>query len=347
MARIWYSVCGEGLGHAIRSKTVIDQLLKEHEIAITGYGKSIPYLRGHYGRGVTEIRGSTWVHRRDTISILRSAAKFFLTLPGGIMTNIKAVSPLIESFKPDIILTDFESTAHYYAKHRGIPAISIDNIQVFSRSKIDFPRRQPFYFGPGMDILYPEVDRYFILDYAGAKPKDTKTTHMTDPLIRTEVRSLKSTDKGKVLVYQTADTNRELIPTLKRHDREFHVYGMGKEGKEGNITFRAFDERQFFEDLADCAYVITNGGFTLITEAIHLRKPVLSMPIHKYHEQQYNAYSLEKKGWGKAIQKPTYDALQDFEKNHQDYRKNLAAKRPWNDRPFFQKLDRTIKELVE
>jgi len=36
MARIWYSVFGEGFGHSTRSEVVIEELLKKHQLLITG-----------------------------------------------------------------------------------------------------------------------------------------------------------------------------------------------------------------------------------------------------------------------------------------------------------------------
>ncbi|MFH1916281.1 MAG: glycosyltransferase family protein [Nanoarchaeota archaeon] len=41
MARIWYTVCSEGFGHATRSEAVIKKLLKNHDVTITAYGKAI------------------------------------------------------------------------------------------------------------------------------------------------------------------------------------------------------------------------------------------------------------------------------------------------------------------
>jgi hypothetical protein len=36
MSRIWYSVFGEGFGHATRSSLIIEELKKKHKVLITG-----------------------------------------------------------------------------------------------------------------------------------------------------------------------------------------------------------------------------------------------------------------------------------------------------------------------
>ncbi|WP_263641100.1 glycosyltransferase family protein [Methanobrevibacter arboriphilus] len=57
--------------------------------------------------------------------------------------------------------------------------------------------------------------------------------------------------------------------------KKFIVYGFNKEGIEGNLTFRKFNEDKIYEDMSNAKAVITNGGFTLISEAIYLKKTYL------------------------------------------------------------------------
>lgn len=48
---------------------------------------------------------------------------------------------------------------------------------------------------------------------------------------------------------------------------------------DGNLQFKNFNEDEFYRDLASCRAVITNGGFSLMTEALYLQKPILSVPV--------------------------------------------------------------------
>ena len=45
MARILYGVAGEGFGHTIRSRVVIEQLNKNHKIKVLSSAKSYNYLK--------------------------------------------------------------------------------------------------------------------------------------------------------------------------------------------------------------------------------------------------------------------------------------------------------------
>jgi len=60
--------------------------------------------------------------------------------------------------------------------------------------------------------------------------------------------------------------------------------------------------------------VICNGGYTLMSEALYLGKPVLSIPLRRHGEQQLNATYLEALGLGRRARRPdiaTYRAFLD------------------------------------
>ena len=58
---------------------------------------------------------------------------------------------------------------------------------------------------------------------------------------------------------------------------------------------------QFLEDLATARAVITTAGYTLMSEALHLGKPLLVLPNSGTFEQTINALFLEREGLGEAV----------------------------------------------
>ena len=52
MAKIWYSVMGEGYGHATRSAPIIKELCKNHDLLVTGLNKSYLYLKKKFPKGL-------------------------------------------------------------------------------------------------------------------------------------------------------------------------------------------------------------------------------------------------------------------------------------------------------
>ena len=112
-------------------------------------------------------------------------------------------------------------------------------------------------------------------------------------------------------------TLSELIAdALARTGLECRIYGMRRdlteEQVEGNLRFQPFSEDRFIDDLASCRAVIAGGGFTLMGEAVYLRKPMLAVPLGGQFEQVLNARYLELEGYGKHAERLGARTVLDF-----------------------------------
>ena len=75
MARILFGLCSVGLGHVIRSKILIDHLIKKHDLFIVAGHNSYTYLRKYYGNRVHNIEGLELVFRKNMVLSLRTLLK--------------------------------------------------------------------------------------------------------------------------------------------------------------------------------------------------------------------------------------------------------------------------------
>lgn len=57
-------------------------------------------------------------------------------------------------------------------------------------------------------------------------------------------------------------------------------------------------EEGFLRLLEGCSYVIQGGGHTLMSEALHLGKPILTLPLKAMVEQRFNALYVERLNYG-------------------------------------------------
>ena len=96
-----------------------------------------------------------------------------------------------------------------------------------------------------------------------------------------------------MIVYQTSRESEKLVQRLKAlKDEEFIVYGFNKNQIDGNLTYKEFNEDEFYDDLSSAKAVICNGGFTFISEAIHLKKPIYSVPaIGNFEQRKVNTWT--------------------------------------------------------
>lgn len=348
MARILYAVAGEGMGHAIRSKAILDELSKEHEIVVASSNRAFDYLSRYFN--TLRLYDLTIVYRKNSVSMLGTFLYNLLKAPFMFLYSLKLI-PLILRFKPDIVVSDFEMLISYYLpllKIMRIPYITIDNVQVISSTKIDYPKRHWWpYFASKFVIHYtiPYADKKLISTFFYPEVKNKKT-ELFPPILRKEILSLKPKKGKHILVYQTSKTNTAMFPILKKFKERFIIYGFDKEEQDKNLNFKKFNDLEFFDDLSSCKAVIMNASFTLMTESLYLNKPVLSIPVKRQFEQELNALYLEKKGYGMHVKDLTEDNLNNFLSSLDTYKKNLKRYKKEDNTKLFKRLKDIIPKKV-
>ena len=128
-------------------------------------------------------------------------------------------------------------------------------------------------------------------------------------------------------------------------EQEFVVYGFHKDKKEDNVLFRSFNEKILYNDFKNAKCVITNGGFSFITEALQLEKPVLSIPVNKQYEQILNAMFIERLGYGEHHDYINQNILDSFISKLEVYRNNI--KKNYNKHIDNKETLTTLKETIE
>ncbi|MFH1399147.1 MAG: MJ1255/VC2487 family glycosyltransferase [Candidatus Woesearchaeota archaeon] len=347
MVTIFYGVGGEGMGHATRSEAVIQHLLsKRHKVVIFSYERAFDYLSEVFKDSVQVVRitGINFVYEKNEFKIGKTIIRESKKIPPLILENFSIFLDYALKFKPSLIITDLEMTANYAAKLLGIPLICIDNINFMAKCQIDKQLENSIVLRLGSFLLNFQGEYNFILTVFDVplKEKYRKNCSLVGPVIRSCFS--RAGDKDYVMVYQTSKSNRKLFSVLKRSKERFVVYGFNKEGKSGNITFKKPSRDGFARDLMECKALITNGGFTLISEAAVAGKPIYSIPVKNQVEQVINGYYVEKSGFGVCSEEINNNDLDKFLGNLEKYRGNLAnGKFKRND--LFELLDKRIAIL--
>src|SRR5258708_22352048 len=130
--RILYGVVGEGMGHATRSKVVCEHLVASgHEVKIVVSGRAHAFLAQSF-RDVVEIKGLTIRYVDNRMDLDGTLAKNVLAAPWMLAANVGAYFEKVARFRPDAVISDFDSFAYFFAKRHRLPIISIDNQQIIS-----------------------------------------------------------------------------------------------------------------------------------------------------------------------------------------------------------------------
>jgi uncharacterized protein (TIGR00661 family) len=355
--RILYGVVGEGMGHAIRSRVVLDELVQRHEVQVVVSGRAHDYLAkraggaGSAGDGpqpkaeahgghlqVKKIWGFTIVTEDNEVRNFRTLLENVKgALTGGWPQNIRTYFEIVDSFHPDAVISDFESWSYLYGVNHGIPVISVDNMQIVNRCRHDKDviagHEASFQIAKGViKAKVPGAYHYLITTFFRPPIRKARTS-LHPPILRPEILAARSEPGTHLLVYQTYTGNQELPALLKRTGIECRVYGIRRDLREDerdeNLLYRPFSEPAFIEDLRTARAVIASGGFTLMGEAVYLHKPMLAEPVAKQFEQILNARYLQKEGYGLCAEGITaadlatfLDRLPEFEGNLSRYSQN-------------------------
>ena len=345
--KILYGVVGEGMGHAMRSRVVLEYILSQgHDIEVMASSRACDFLTRRFGaEEVNRIHGLHMIYDDNRVKRGKTLWSNVLAGLSGIPQNIQAYFNLIKEFQPEVVISDFESWTYLFAKTHGLPVISIDNMQIINRCEhpdaivsdldADFQLTRAF-----VKSKLPFCDHYMITTFFRPKVRKDRTS-LYPPILRPEILQAQRSQGEHLLVYQTGEGYQTLADTLQRTGLECRIYGMRRgiehEQVEGKLRYRPFSEAGFIHDLASSRAVIAGGGFTLMGEAVYLHKPMLGVPIGHQFEQVMNVRYLQHEGFGNAchtLDEPRaifefVEALPQFERKlasyHQDGNNELFA----------------------
>jgi uncharacterized protein (TIGR00661 family) len=148
-----------------------------------------------------------------------------------------------------------------------------------------------------------------------------------------------------VLLYVTSPSP-DLAQLLKQVRCKFVAYGFGHDGQDGNVLFKKPGMESFLADLAGCKAIIANAGFSLVSEALYLGKPYLAVPVQHQFEQIFNAYFLDKEGYGAFWEELTQKKIESFLFNLPAFQEKLASYERHDNSMLLNKLDQLIAQFT-
>jgi uncharacterized protein (TIGR00661 family) len=348
--RILYGVVGEGMGHATRSRVILDHLIAlGHRVEIVVSGRAHAFLSKVFpGVRVHEIAGLNMVYEDNAVHRRRTALDFLKKLPA-FAENHALFAALDQELQPQLVISDFESFSYLYGKAHDLPIVSIDNMQIINRCRheVTIPRTLEASYLTAKTVVKAKLPRcgaYLITTFF-FPPVRKPRTQLFPPILRDAVLDANRRDGDHVLVYQTSDSFHELVPTLQQLPGRFLVYGLGRQEQLGNVELRAFSETGFVDDLASARAVITGGGYSLMGEAVFLGKPVYSIPLVGQFEQTLNALYLEKLGYGEYHQTIDGPSIARFLERAPRYKEALAAHRQDRNRAILDAVDELVARV--
>ena len=303
--RILYGVQTTGNGHIVRSRSMIEALRKQgHEVYTILSGCSKKKILDEEAFQPCERRkGLTFVVDKGRMRFVQTALQL------NILDFYRDISNF-EAREFDLVITDYEPITARIARRWSIPCIGIGHLYAF---EYDVPRVQSRLFSNLVLRKFAPVNI----------PLGLHWHHFDQPILPPMIPDIirhnehREQVEGNVLVYLPFEDLESMLAELKPLTAyDFFVYANVETPRnEGGINIRPFSRQGFVEDLFKCSGVICNAGFTLISEALHLGKKVMTKPVQGQVEQESNCVALEMLGLGSVVRTIKADSVQSWLNN--------------------------------
>lgn len=313
MARIVYSLAGEGRGHATRVRAVVEHLRHAHEFTLLAPSVAFDFLSGVYAGTEVKVRripGLLFHYRRSKFSYwktTREAVRYLARFP----RLVNSMRELLDDFEADLAITDFEPALPRAARKSGVPVISINHQHfLVAYNLTGVPPSAWFQAAVTAPLIHAYCRnasaRVVSAFYFPPLKRGYEDVIQSGVLLRPEMRRPPN-NGDHVLVYLRRFAEPNVMQALAECGREVRIYGLGKRPASGNLRFFEVSEQGFVNDLASCTALVSNAGNQLVGEALYLRKPVLAMPESGLFEQQINGYFLKAGGGGDSVSAESLD----------------------------------------
>jgi uncharacterized protein (TIGR00661 family) len=341
MANILYGVNGEGAGHSTRSREIILHLQRQgHTVVAASFDRGLRNL-GDICE-VLEIHGLRFTYVNNQVRYKRTLARN-LFQAGKAARGISKLARVIDERGIELVITDYEPLTCRAGRRRKLPVLSIDNQHILTDYVVATPRQYRTDATAAKlltRMMTPGATHYLVTSFFEAAGR-RRNSELVPPMLRQEIQDAVPSTDGPILVYVTS-TAPALIKVLASVRAEFIAYGFGREGREGNILYKKPGFETFFDDLVRAQAIIANAGFSLVTEALHLGKPYLAVPVRNQFEQIFNAFWLGRTGYGAFWEELTKERVESFLFNIPQFREKLAGYPRMSNQKLFARLDELI-----
>jgi uncharacterized protein (TIGR00661 family) len=345
--RVYFGVCGVGLGHVGRCMPVAKKLRKRGDhILFSTYNDACDYVERENFPLCKAPPISYAVRPDGGVDFRKTTADPGIFSTYIFLTQVRAEIEFMRSFNPDFVFSDSRLSSLAAAKLLGIPSVTVLNTY-----KVTIPRERRFLtlaqiadggiltiigesWALGKKILIPDFPPPNTLSLANLEipPRRRKKIEFIGPVLPIRPEELPETKEiRKKLGY--SDEILILVPIsgpakdkaylsfvlkrlLKKLPANYRVVmSLGQPGSsvtpvnEGNITVHTWMDNRF-EYLKACDLVISRAGLGTLSQAICYGKPLVVIPTPSQTEQLNNAKRAMELGVAKVLHQKNLDHKQ-------------------------------------
>lgn len=289
--KILYAIQGTGNGHISRAREIIPLLQQYGELDILVSGTQADVKLSQPVK--YQLHGFSFIFGK------KGGVDHFKTWLSMNLFRFRKDMKRLPLKDYNLIVNDFEPVSAWACKLQGIECVSLSHQAAFKSKKV--PRPKTLDWGKLILSRYAPTKHHIGFHF------DRYDSFIHTPVIRSEIRAMKTENLGHYTVYLPAIDDKRLVKLFnKLPEVKWEVFSKHSKVayQEGNVSVEPINNEKFNKSLASCEGLFTGGGFEGPSEALYLKKKLLVAPMRFQFEQQCNAYALKQFGlpviWGSA-----------------------------------------------
>jgi len=303
MKKIFYSLPGEGLGHAIRTLAVIEKM-PDVEVHVFTWGEAETFYAACNYPHLHHIAGLPFGRKANgKISTIKSGINFCKYLYKA-TDSVEYILAQYVKHQPCLFVSDFEGILPRVAKRVDVPCVSIDNQHKFSRCGLDdLPWKLRFHaktMGFFTEALVKDPAAVIVSTFyhEATNPNDASTI-LTNCFVRKNFEKYPAIEGDYILLYYKKSCDR-MLHELAKTKQKVKVYNCPSENRCDYPDFEYHDlaNEEFIRDLAGCKCLFSSAGNQLLGESVYYGKPVFVIPEPNQPEQEINGFYINKLNYG-------------------------------------------------
>lgn len=302
MKRILFLVNGYGLGNSSRIHGIIQHINKDYVIDIFAYENSLKYFKQipriqHIHQGFSMEYGV----KNGKIDFFSTMGKMFGNLRV-MYKNRQHIKKILKSQRYNLIVSDSDFSTLFLQKRPKL--ISINNANIILKKALQISKKGCYmqFFTEIADYIYNFFVPDLIICPFFQSFKDTKKIRHTSLIVRKEFHRSRMSSyppKRHHILVMTGGANvftRGIFIDWDQDDYDLSVLAseieLSGKAKRENKTFNT-------SDLIDRSTILViNGGFSSISEALAMAKPMVVIPLKGHIEQKVNALWVKENKMG-------------------------------------------------
>lgn len=353
-----FLVQGEGRGHLTQAISM-SQLLAEagHEVSAVLVGmaadREIPsFFAEQISAPIQTFRSPNLVFNKSGELSLARTVGYPLCRIGRYLRSLRQIDQAVRQYSPDAIVNFYEALGGFYnlLYRPSVPIACVGHQYLFSHSDFQFPARRwldRFLLQINTKITAMGAKKLLALSFREMPNEAQKRIFVMPPLLRKEIKDLKTSEQGFLLVYVNYP---HLVAQIKAWHVQnpsvaLHCFWDNKETQanetviDQTLTFHRLNGEKFLRMMANCRALVTTAGFESVCEAMYLGKPALMVPAH--FEQSCNALDAVAAGAGLGATSFDLSAFMEYLPQHQPVGEEF---RQWHNQHSIQ-LVRQLESL--